>query len=79
MPRGQSDFNDQLYGYGWWMREFAGEPAYFAWGFGGQYVFVIPRRQLVVVTTSSTATGEERRVHRRSIFELIEQIVAIPL
>ncbi len=61
------------------MREFAGEPAYFDWGFGGQYVFVIPRRQLVVVTTSSTATGEERRVHRRSIFELIEQIIAIRL
>ena len=76
VPRGRSDFNDQLYGYGWWMREFAGEQAYFAWGFGGQYVFIIPRLQLVVVTTSSTATGEERRGHRRTIFGLLEQIIA---
>jgi CubicO group peptidase (beta-lactamase class C family) len=76
VPRGQSDFNDQLYGYGWWMREFAGEQAYFAWGFGGQYVFILPRLQLVVVTTSSTAAGEERRVHRRSIFGLLEQVIA---
>jgi CubicO group peptidase (beta-lactamase class C family) len=75
VPRGQSDFNDQLYGYGWWMREFAGEPAYFAWGFGGQYVFIIPRLQLVVVTTSSTATGEERRGHRRTIFGLLEDVI----
>ena len=76
VPRGQSDFNDQLYGYGWWMREFAGEQAFFAWGFGGQYVFIIPRLQLVVVTTSSTATGEERRGHRRTIFGLLEQTIA---
>lgn len=75
VPRGQSDFNDQLYGYGWWMREFAGEQAYFAWGFGGQYVFIIPRLQLVVVTTSSTATGEERRGHRRTVFGLLERII----
>jgi len=79
IPRGQSDFNDQLYGYGWWVRELSGEQAYFAWGFGGQYIFVIPRLQLVVVTTSSTTTGEERRNHRRTIFGLIEQHVIAPL
>jgi CubicO group peptidase (beta-lactamase class C family) len=77
VPRGQSDFNNQLYGYGWWMREFAGEQAFFAWGFGGQYVFILPRLQLVVVTTSSTAIGEERRGHRRSIFGLLEQIIDV--
>ena len=75
VPRGRSDFNDQLYGYGWWMREFVGEQTYFAWGFGGQYVFIIPRLQLVVVTTSSTATGEERRGHRRTIFGLLEDVI----
>jgi len=78
IPRGQSDYSDQLYGYGWWMRELAGEQAFYAWGFGGQYVFVIPRLQLVVVTTSSTATGEERRSHRRTIFGLIEEHVIAP-
>jgi CubicO group peptidase (beta-lactamase class C family) len=76
VPRGRSDFNDQLYGYGWWMREFSGEQAYFAWGFGGQYIFVVPRLQLVVVTTSSTAVGEERRNHRRTIVYLLEQVIA---
>jgi CubicO group peptidase (beta-lactamase class C family) len=76
VPRSKSDFNDQMYGYGWWMREFAGEQAYFAWGFGGQYIFIVPRLQLVVVTTSSTSTGEERRGHRRTLFGLLEQVIA---
>jgi CubicO group peptidase (beta-lactamase class C family) len=76
VPRGRSDYNDQLYGYGWWMREFAGEQAFFAWGFGGQYIFIVPRLELVVVTTSSTAVDEERRGHRRTIFGLLEQVIA---
>jgi CubicO group peptidase (beta-lactamase class C family) len=75
IPRGRSDYNSQMYGYGWWMREFAGEQAFFAWGYGGQYVFIIPRLQLVVVTTSSTATDETRRGHRRTIFELLELVI----
>jgi CubicO group peptidase (beta-lactamase class C family) len=77
-----------MYGYGWWMRELAGPPgtsfagtgfqlvpAFYAWGFGGQYIFVIPQLELVVVTTSSTATGEERRSHRRTIFGLVESLI----
>ena len=84
IPRGRSDYSEQLYGYGWWMRELAGpagtvfEPvqAFYAWGFGGQYIFVIPRLQLVIVTTSSTATGEERRSHRRTIFSLVESVIS---
>jgi CubicO group peptidase (beta-lactamase class C family) len=75
VPRGRSDYNAQLYGYGWWMREFGGAQAYFAWGYGGQYVFVVPSLQLVVVATSSTSTDEERRGHRRTIFGLLEQVI----
>ena len=78
--RGRSRFNpDQLYGYGWWIRDFAGAEACFAWGYGGQYILVFPELQLVVVTTSSTSTGEERRGHRRLIFDLVETHIVGPL
>jgi CubicO group peptidase (beta-lactamase class C family) len=70
--RTRSRFNDQGYGYGWWSREFAGHETFFAWGYGGQYIFVVPELDLVVVTTSSTAVGEERRSHRRTIFDVLE-------
>ena len=79
VPRGRSNYSDQLYGYGWWMRELAGQQVFYAWGFGGQYIFVVPSLQLVVVTTSSTAVGEERRAHRRTILDLVEQLVIAPL
>ena len=79
VPRARSQYSEQLYGYGWWMRELAGQQVYYAWGFGGQYIFVVPSQRLVVVTTSSTATGEERRSHRRTILDLVEQLIIAPL
>jgi CubicO group peptidase (beta-lactamase class C family) len=75
VPRGRSYWSDQQYGYGWWIRDFADVRAYFAWGFGGQYIFVVPELELVIVTTSSTAVGEERRGHRRGVFELVQDMV----
>jgi len=74
VPRGRSRFNpDQGYGYGWWTRTFAGEEACFAWGFGGQYIFVFRELDLVVVTTSVATVSDERRDHRRQIFDILER------
>ena len=74
-PRGRSSFSGQQYGYGWWMRDFDDHRAYYAWGFGGQYIFVIPELDLVVVTTSSSAVAEDRRSHRRNVMDLVEQMI----
>jgi len=74
VSRGRSRFNpDQGYGYGWWIREFAGRDACFAWGFGGQYIFVFHDLDLVVVTTSRADVSDERRDHRQAIFDILEQ------
>lgn len=74
--RGRSRFNpDQTYGYGWWQRDFAGRQGCFAWGYGGQYVIVFRDLGLVVVTTSSTAVSDERRAHRRQIFDIVERLL----
>jgi CubicO group peptidase (beta-lactamase class C family) len=79
-PRGRSRFNpDQTYGYGWWMRDFAGRQGCFAWGYGGQYIMVFRDLDLAVVTTSSTAVSDERRDHRRQIFDLVERLILAPL
>ena len=74
--RGRSRFNpDQTYGYGWWQRDFAGRQGCFAWGYGGQYVIVFRDLDLIVVTTSSTVVSDERRDHRRQIFDVIERLI----
>jgi CubicO group peptidase (beta-lactamase class C family) len=70
---------DQGYGYGWWIRDFDGHTACFAWGYGGQYILVFRDLDLVVVTTSSTAVSEERRGYRRALFDLFRRDVIRPI
>ena len=66
VPRTTSVWDsDRRYGYGWWIQDFRGGTACFAWGYGGQYIFVFRELDLVVAATSSTAVSEERRGHRR--------------
>lgn len=50
--RTTSPFNGHGYGLGWWMRHSGTYDVYFAWGYGGQYVFIVPELELTVVTTS---------------------------
>lgn len=37
------------YGYSWWRTEHRGHPVFYAWGYQGQYVAVIPDQKLVMV------------------------------
>jgi CubicO group peptidase (beta-lactamase class C family) len=62
----------RYYGYGWWIHEMAGYETKYAWGYGGQFIILVPALDLVVVTTSSSNPDPERRSHRRSLDELIE-------
>ena len=80
VPRTTSVWDgDRHYGYGWWIQAFGRHTACFAWGYGGQYIFVFRDLNLVVVATSSTTVSEERRGHRRRLFDLIEQRVLAPV
>lgn len=69
----------RYYGYGWWIREMAGYWTPYAWGYGGQFIVLVPELNLVVVTTSSSFPGDERRPHLRQLYDLIEDLVIAPL
>ncbi|MFM2126379.1 MAG: hypothetical protein RL328_2830 [Acidobacteriota bacterium] len=65
--------NGEGYGYGWWIGKFGGFDACYAWGFGGQYIFVMPQLDLTIVATSSPVDGEDRRQQRGVVFDLVEE------
>jgi CubicO group peptidase (beta-lactamase class C family) len=78
-PRTRSRWDsDREYGYGWWTQDVGGHRACFAWGFGGQYIFVFRELDLVVAITSSTTVSDERRGYRRQLFDLLEAHVLAP-
>jgi CubicO group peptidase (beta-lactamase class C family) len=38
--------SDCEYGHGFWIRDFGGVKSYYAWGYGGQFIFIIPDKDL---------------------------------
>ena len=70
---------DRYYGYGWWIRTMAGYQAPYAWGFGGQFIFLVPELDLVVVSTSAVTLEDERRTHRFTVMDLIERYIVAPV
>lgn len=71
--RGRSRWNNHGYGYGWWIREAAGRPVYFAWGYGGQFIFVVPSLRLTVVATSEADTPTRDGRHLREVHDLVDR------
>ena len=62
------------FGYFWWHEDFGGRHAYFAWGYGGQFVFVVPSIDLVAVITSSlTNRPEDSGDHSGRIFRFVDE------
>lgn len=78
-PRGRSRISGREYGYGWWIRDMAGRKVYYAWGFGGQYIVLVPSLDLTIVSTSAATVSEGRRDHRRTVDDIIEHLVVAAL
>ena len=70
-PHATSPWNRHGYGLGWWIERWGGERAFFAWGYGGQYLVLVPRLRLAVVATSSLSGG--RRGHNRDLRRLFDE------
>ena len=74
-PRGQGRF----YGYGWWIRDLADMLVPVAWGYGGQLIFVVKEYELVIVATSDSNPGPERRGHLGRLYDLAEDNILWPV
>ena len=70
--------NGRFYGYGWWIRKMGGFTTPYAWGYGGQFILLVPALDLTIVTTSSSNPGAGRRAHTRSVYDLVEHSIVLP-
>jgi len=63
------------YGYFWWIKQFMvnGKPVncFYAWGYAGQYIFVVPDRQLVVAMTATNWIMDEKKY----AFDMMQEFV----
>ena len=74
IPRTRSPFNGHGYGLGWWSKDSGGRRVFFAWGYGGQYVFVVPELEMVAVFTS-LSDGARERGHLPAIHSLLDDFL----
>ncbi|MCV0396217.1 MAG: beta-lactamase family protein [Rhizobiaceae bacterium] len=68
-PRTRSVWSGDGYGYGWFLREIGGHDMRYAWGYGGQMLYIAPALDLVIAMTSeennpSARTGYRDALHR---------------
>ncbi len=73
-PRAVSPWSGKEYGYGWFLTEMRGHPVRFAWGYGGQMVYVIPDLRLTVVMTSDP-NGARDTGHIDALHSIVENAV----
>ncbi|WP_108124731.1 serine hydrolase domain-containing protein [Saccharospirillum mangrovi] len=76
--RTHSRFTGDGYGYGWFLRDFAGYDGYYGWGYGGQMVYVVPDLELTIAITSDPNTPAGRSGYRGQLHRFVAQQI-VPL
>ena len=71
-PRTHSPFSGDAYGYGWFIASACGHDIFYARGFGGQFVHIIPSLGMTVVMTSETATRTRVGGYRTALTSLLK-------
>ena len=69
-PATRSPWSGESYGLGWFISEVRGHPVYYAWGYGGQMIFVLPDLEMTVVMTSASDV-ERGGDHLRELRDLL--------
>jgi CubicO group peptidase (beta-lactamase class C family) len=74
-PRTASVFTGDAYGYGWFLRMIADQDVRYAWGYGGQMLYVAPALELTIAMTSDASTPSSRTGYRDELHALASSII----
>lgn len=74
-PRTGSRYTGDAYGYGWFLRRIGGHDVRYAWGYGGQMLYVVPALGLSVAMLSDADEPSARSGHRDELHQLLARII----
>ena len=74
-PRTTSPWSGNPYGYGWFSQRAAGHDVQFAWGYGGQMLFIVPALELTVVMISNPTPHPRAESHVPALHDLLARFV----
>ncbi|EHS54147.1 beta-lactamase [Rhizobium sp. PDO1-076] len=75
VQRTNSVFNGDGYGYAWFLKDMAGERVNYAWGYGGQMLYIVPSLDLTVTMTSNEAAPSARTGYRDELHGLVARMI----
>lgn len=68
-------FGGHGYGYGWFLTELADAETRYAWGYGGQMLYIVPELDLTVVMTSDPNSPSGGNGHRDRLHGVMADII----
>ncbi len=74
-PVTQSFFTGHGYGYGWFATDMAGHRVNYAWGHGGQMLYVVPTLGLSVVMTSDTGNYQRGSGYVDKLHAILGEVI----
>jgi CubicO group peptidase (beta-lactamase class C family) len=74
-PVTESFFTGHGYGYGWFSTDMAGLRVNYAWGHGGQMLYVVPGANLTVVMTSKTDGYQRGSGYVQDLHALLGEVI----
>src|SRR5690606_35661843 len=74
-PRTTSRLTHGPYGYAWFLDEIGGFEVAYAWGYGGQMLYIVPDAALTMVITSDPANPSEDTGYRERLNTLLADTI----